>query len=110
MKKILLIFLLIPLLSFSQKVDKLKVYLDCSWSCDDDFLQREMSYIDFFRDAKSANLHIIVKGETGSSGGEIVTFRFIGIEEFEGVNNTLVLDVPANTSEASESKLFSVYI
>ena len=99
-------FLLIPLLSFSQKVDKLKVYLDCSWSCDDDFLQREMSYIDFFRDAKSANLHIIVKGERGSSGGEIVTFRFIGVEEFEGVNNTLVLDVPANTSEASERKLY----
>ena len=98
--------LLIPLSSFSQKVDKLKVYLDCSWSCDDDFLQREMSYIDFFRDAKSANLHIIVKGERGSSGGEIVTFRFIGIEEFEGVNNTLVLDVPVNTSEASERKLY----
>ena len=106
MNKILLIFLLIPLLSFSQKVDKLKVYLDCSWRCDDDFLQREMSYIDFFRDAKSANLHIIVKGERGSSGGEIVTFRFIGVEEFKGVDNTLVLDVPANTSEASERKLY----
>jgi len=106
MNKILFIFLLIPLLSFSQKVDKLKVYLDCSWRCDDDFLQREMSYIDFFRDAKSANLHIIVKGERGSSGGEIVTFRFIGVEEFKGVDNTLVLDVPANTSEASERKLY----
>ena len=105
MNKILLIFLLIPLLSFSQKVDKLKVYLDC-WGCDDDFLQREMSYIDFFRDAKSANLHIIVKGERGSSGGKIVTFRFIGVEEFEDVDNTLVLDVPANTSEASERKLY----
>ena len=106
MNKIVLIFLLIPLLSFSQKVDKLKVYLDCSWSCDDDFLQREMSYIDFFRDAKSANLHIIVKGERGSSGGEIVTFRFIGVEEFEGVNNTLVLDVPVNTPEASKRELY----
>ena len=105
MNKILLIFLLIPLLSFSQKVEKLKVYLDC-WGCDGDFLQREMSYIDFFRDAKSANLHIIVKGERGSSGGEIVTFRFIGAEEFEDVNNTLVLDVPANTSEASKRKLY----
>ena len=100
-----MIFLLIPLLSFSQKVDKLKVYLDC-WGCDDDFLQREMSYIDFFRDAKSANLHIIVKGERGSSGGKIVTFRFIGVEEFEDVDNTLVLDVPANTSKASKRELY----
>ena len=66
-----------PVLSFSQKIDKLQVYLDCSWRCDADFLQREMSYIDFFRDAKSANLHVIVKGERGSSGGEIVTLHIL---------------------------------
>ena len=106
MRTLFFIILFIPFISLAQKIDKVKVFLDCSWRCDDDFLQREMSYIDFFRDAKSANLHIIVKGERGSSGGEIVTFRFIGVEEFEGVNNTLVLDVPANTSEASERKLY----
>ena len=106
MKQLLLILLCLPTIGFGQKVDKLKVYLDCSWRCDADFLQREMSYIDFFRDAKSANLHIIVKGETGSSGGEIVTFRFIGVEEFEGVNNTLMLDVSVNTPEASKRELY----
>jgi len=87
-------------------IDKVKIYLDCSWHCDADFLQREMRYIDFFRDAKSANLHIIVKGESGSSGGEIVIFRFIGVEEFEGVKNTLVLDLPINTPEASKRELY----
>ena len=108
MKRILFILLFVPIFSISQQktIDKVKLYLDCSWHCDTDFLQREMSYIDFFRDAKSANLHIIVKGETGSSGGEIVTFRFIGVEEFEGVNNTLVLDVPVNTPEASKRELY----
>jgi hypothetical protein len=108
MKRILFILLFVPIFSISQQktIDKVKLYLDCSWHCDTDFLQREMSYIDFFRDAKSANLHIIVKGETGSSGGEIVTFRFIGVEEFEGVNNTLVLDVPVNTPEVSERELY----
>ena len=108
MKRILFILLFVPIFSISQQktIDKVKIYLDCSWHCDADFLQREMSYIDFFRDAKSANLHIIVKGETGSSGGEIVTFRFIGVEEFEGVNNTLVLDVPVNTPEASKRELY----
>ena len=106
MPKTLLILLCFPIIGFGQKVDKLKVFLDCSWNCDYDFLQREMSYIDFFRDAKSVNLHIIVKGETGNSRGEIVTFRFIGIEEFEGVNNKLVLDVPVNTSGAVKRDLY----
>ena len=108
MKRILFILLFVPIFSISQQktIDKVKIYLDCSWHCDADFLQRDMSYIDFFRDAKSANLHIIVKGETGSSGGEIVTFRFIGVEEFEGVNNTLMLDVSVNTPEASKRELY----
>ena len=108
MKRILFILLFVPIFSISQQktIDKVKIYLDCSWRCDADFLQREMSYIDFFIDAKSANLHIIVKAERGSAGGEIVDFRFIGVDEFEGVNNTLSLDVPANTSEASERGLY----
>ena len=50
MKKLLLILLCLPFIGFGQKVDNLKVYLDCSWRCDDDFLQREMLYIDFYQD------------------------------------------------------------
>ena len=57
MKRILFILLFVPIFSISQQktIDKVKIYLDCSWRCDADFLQREMSYIDFFRDAKSEN-------------------------------------------------------
>ena len=108
MKRLLLVLMFAPMIIIAQTTtsDQVKIYLDCSWRCDDDFFQREMSYVDFYRDAKSANLHIIVKSERGSAGGEIVAFRFIGIEEFEGVNNTLALDVPANTSDASERALY----
>ena len=108
MKRVFIAILFVPILVFAQKstTEKVKIYLDCSWSCDYDFLQREMSYVDFYRDAKTANLHIIVKGERSSTGGEIVTFRFIGIEEFKGVENTLLLDVPPNTSDNDERLLY----
>ena len=53
MKKLLLILLCLPLITLAQEVDKLKVYLDCSWRCDNDFLQREMPYIDFYKDSVS---------------------------------------------------------
>lgn len=108
MKRVFIAILFVPILVFAQKstTEKVKIYLDCSWSCDYDFLQREMSYVDFYRDAKTANLHIIVKGERSSTGGEIVTFRFIGIEEFKGVNNTLLLDVHPNTSDNDERILY----
>jgi hypothetical protein len=93
-------------MTFAQKVENLKVYLDCSWRCDDDFLQREMPYIDFYKDPKTSNLHIIVNGERSSNGGEVVTFRFIGINEFEGVDNTLTVDILPNTSDDSERKFY----
>jgi hypothetical protein len=93
-------------MTFAQKVENLKVYLDCSWRCDDDFLQREMPYIDFYKDPKTSNLHIIVNGERSSNGGEVVTFRFIGINEFEGVDNTLTVDILPNTSDDSERRFY----
>ena len=57
MKRILFILLFVPIFLISQQktIDKVNIYLDCFWYCDADFLQREMSYIDFFRDAKSEN-------------------------------------------------------
>ena len=106
MKNLLLILLCFPFMTFAQKVENLKVYLDCSWRCDDDFLQREMPYIDFYKDPKTSNLHIIVNGERSSNGGEVVTFRFIGINEFEGVDNTLTVDILPNTSDDSERKFY----
>ena len=38
------------------------------------FFQRKMPYIDFYKDPKTANLHVIVNGERSSNGGDIVTF------------------------------------
>jgi len=106
MKKLLLLLLYLPLITLAQEVDKLKVYLDCSWRCDDDFLQREMPYIDFYKDSKISNLHIIVNGERSSNGGEVVTFRFIGINEFEGVDNTLTVNILPNTSDNLEREKY----
>jgi hypothetical protein len=91
------------MIGFGQNINRVKVYLDC-WGCDGDFLQREMPYIDFYQDAKTANLHIIVNAEISSNGGEIVTFRFIGVNEFENVDNTLTVDILPNTSNDSKRK------
>ena len=55
-------------------IDKVKIYLDCAWKCDDNFLQREMSYVDYYKDPKLANLHIIINGEESSNGGRDYSF------------------------------------
>ena len=106
MKRIIFIIIITPLFTLSQnkKPEKLKIYLEC-W-CDKNYLQKEMTYVDFYREPQSANLHIITKGESSSSGGRVITFRFIGRETFQGIDNNLTLDIPPNTSQDSKRKLY----
>ncbi len=107
LQKIFFLFL-ISYFSISQnkQIEKLKIYLDCSYGCDYDFFQREMGYVDFYNDSKLANLHIIVKSQSNGSGGQSVLFRFIGVNEFLDQNNTLTLAVPPNSSENIKRSLY----
>jgi len=106
MRTLFFFILFMPFISLAQNIDKVKVFLDCSWKCDADYFQRKMPYIDFYKDPKTANLHVIVNGERSSSGGEVVTFRFIGVNEFENVDNTLTVDILPNTSDDSERQQY----
>ena len=58
----------------------LRVFLDCR--CDRDYLRREITFVNWVRDRRDAQLHVLVTRE-GSGGGTQYTFDFIGLEEFE---------------------------
>ena len=69
LQKIFLLFLIsIFAISQNKQIEKLKIYLDCSYGCDYDFFQREMGYVDFYNDSKLANLHIILKSQSNGNG------------------------------------------
>jgi hypothetical protein len=106
MKKLLVLLLCVPLIgiSQSQEIDKVSVYLDCY--CDNDFIKRNIPYVDFFIDPNYANLHIIVKSERSGNGGSQVTFRFIGKDVFQGVNNTIQLNLLPNVTDDKRKKLY----
>jgi hypothetical protein len=64
-----------------------KVYIDCS-SCDIDYIRTEITFINYVRDRKEAQIHILITTQrTGSGGGEY-TLAFLGQNEFEGFNDT----------------------
>jgi hypothetical protein len=68
--------------------DALKLFLDCS-SCDEDYIRREIPFINYVRDRKEAQVHLMVTSERTGSGGREYTFHFLGQNEFEGQNDTL---------------------
>ena len=53
MKKLILLLLFIPLISFGQD-QKLKVYLDCR--CDDNYIKQQTSFLEYVRDQDLADI------------------------------------------------------
>jgi len=74
-----------------QELKKLapKVYLDCMF-CDQDYIRDNITYVNFVRDRKDADVHILVTMQGTGSGGQEYTFAFIGLRDFKGTEHTLV--------------------
>ena len=68
--------------------DRLRVFLDCG-PCDFDYLRREVDFVDYVRDRKDADVHILVTTQGTGAGGTEYVFRFIGLGPFNGINDEL---------------------
>ncbi len=70
--------------------DSVKVFVDCvNVSCDFDFFRTEITFVDYVRDRKDADVHLLITGEGTGGGGEKYTLNFIGIGRFAGVDHLL---------------------
>jgi len=77
----------------------LKVFLDCFF-CDEAHFRRQISFINYVRDTKEADVHVLVTSERTGSEGRAYTFTFIGQNEFQDMNDTLVfIRLPDDTQE-----------
>ena len=66
-----------------------KVFFDCN-RCDFDHIRREITFVNYVRDRKEADLHILVTIQGTGSGGREYTLHFLGLEKFAGKNDTLI--------------------
>ena len=61
----------------------LRVFLDCGRGCDFDYLRREITFVDYVRDRRDAEVHILVTVQS-SGAGRRFTLDFIGLKTFDG--------------------------
>ncbi|MDZ7738780.1 MAG: hypothetical protein U5K32_06875 [Bacteroidales bacterium] len=73
----------------SLRSSAIRVFVDCH-RCDMDYIRREVPYINYVRDVKEAQVYVLVTQQSTGSGGREYTITYIGQEEFEGMNDTLV--------------------
>ncbi|MDH4197579.1 MAG: hypothetical protein OEW05_09250 [Candidatus Aminicenantes bacterium] len=66
-----------------------KVYIDCH-RCDQDYIRTEIPFVNYVRDPKEADVHVLITTQSTGSGGTEYTLAFIGQGAFAGVDNTLI--------------------
>lgn len=101
---VLLALLLLPLRLAAQDaaappLDALRVYLDCSRDCDNNFIRTEINYLNWVRDQTDAQVHVIVSRLSTGGGGTQFTFTFTGRKDFTGREDTLRYTARTTDSE-----------
>jgi hypothetical protein len=89
-------FLILIVNSYSQteqidiealKKEAPKIFIDCG-RCDIDYIRTEITFVNYVRDRKEAQIHILITTQNTGSGGREYTIAFIGQHEFNGINDT----------------------
>ncbi len=65
-----------------------KVFIDCS-SCDLEYIKTEVTFVNYVRDRKEAQVHILITTQSTGSGGKEYTLTFMGQNEFRGTDDVL---------------------
>ena len=86
-----------------QSTQALRVFLDCG-PCDDDYLRREITFVNYVRDRPDAQVHVLVTRENTGGGGRAWTLDFYGLEEFEGMDDQLVFYTTQDDTDDSERR------
>ena len=72
----------------TSQTDALRMYLDCE-RCDMDYVRTEITFVDYVRDRKDAQVHILITSQRTGSGGQEYTLTFIGQQNFSGQDDVL---------------------
>jgi hypothetical protein len=65
-----------------------KVFIDCN-NCDMDYIRTEIAFVNYVRDRKDAQVHVLITTQSTGSNGTEYTLTFSGQEQFAGMNNVL---------------------
>jgi len=75
-----------------------RVYVDFA-AGDLDFIRTEIPFVNYVRDRKEADVHILVTTQATGSGGEEFTLAFLGQGAFADVANNLIYASPKTATE-----------
>lgn len=65
-----------------------RVFIDCR-RCDINYIKTEITFVNYVRDRKEADVHVLITTQRTGSGGTEHTIAFIGLRDYADIQNTL---------------------
>ena len=90
----LFILFLFASILFSQQDQSLvkegapNVFIDCNY-CDINFIKEQIPVVNYVRDRKDADVHVLYTSQSTGSGGSDYTLLFFGQSKFTNMNDTV---------------------
>ena len=81
----------------------LRIYLDCNF-CDSEYLKTEIKFVDYMRDRKDADVHVLVTTQNTGAGGTAWTLKFIGLNTFDGQTHTMTFSTERTATNDDQRK------
>lgn len=89
----------------------LKIYYDCqAQDCDVTFIKQNLDYVQFMRDRKFSDVHILITQQKNGSGGNQILLRFIGRNGFSKLSDTLTYSTDPTQTQDEKRRLQLKYI
>jgi hypothetical protein len=80
---------------------RIRVFVDCDQeACDRDHFQRQILFVDWVRDQRDADVHMLITDDDTGGGGTRFELAFRGRQDFEGLDETLRYTSSATDTEA----------
>ncbi|WP_156180539.1 hypothetical protein [Rufibacter radiotolerans] len=86
------------------KNSNLRVFVDCQAYCDQDYLKREITYVDYVNDRFQSNVYVLITSQQTGSGGREYKLQFSGQGRFVGMTDTLSYIRPATATDDEDRK------
>jgi len=79
---------------------RLRVFVDCQQThCYEDYLRDEITFVEYMRDQKDADVHVLVTSVSTGAGGTEYTLAFIGLGPLAAERQTLVATTERSDTE-----------
>lgn len=85
----------------STRSGALKIFIDCIMF-DVNYFKENIKFVNYVRDTKEAEVHVLFTEQETGSGGNEFTITFLGLQKFDKMNDTIKFNTDADFTDDEE--------